>query len=87
MSAARIDDRSLVIELKNEFARVRISKEETANGPRLMIVDAKNHKVGFLDPLELESLAWAKHSDLTALLDPARILPESPDGSDDEMGF
>lgn len=88
MTFFKADKQHAVIELKNEFARVRISKEETANGPRLMIVDVRNGKVGFLDPLELENLAWVKHSELAALVDPSRIAAESTNGpvDDDDIG-
>ncbi len=60
------------MELANEFARVRVEKDVAANGPRLMIQDIKTGKQIFLDPLELESLAWAVHEDLAPLLDPGR---------------
>lgn len=73
------------MELRSEFGHVRVSREDTANGPRLMIFDVKSGKVGFLDPLELEQLAWTTHSELTPLLDPARIAAEeSANGHDDD---
>jgi hypothetical protein len=56
--------------LHSEFATVRVSLDVTANGPRLKIVDQRSGEVGYLDPLELESLAWARHGHLVALLDP-----------------
>jgi len=37
-----------------------------------MIQDLKSGMTNYLDPLELECLAWARHEDLTLLLDPSR---------------
>ena len=59
------------MELHNEFAHVRVEVDTTANGPRLMIQDVKTGVATYLDPLELESLAWMRHADLVPLLDPA----------------
>ena len=59
------------MELKSEFARVRVELDEAGNGPRLMIEDMKTGQRMFLDPLELESLAWASHSELAPFLNPA----------------
>lgn len=59
------------MELRNEFAKIRIEADNTANGPRLMILDLKSGRRSFFDPLELESLTWARHEELTPLLDPA----------------
>ncbi|MGH3756731.1 hypothetical protein [Actinophytocola sp.] len=56
--------------LHNEFATVTLSVDSDANGPRLKIVDQRSGQVGFLDPLELESLVWARRNQLEALLDP-----------------
>lgn len=60
------------MELRSEFARVRIEENNTANGPRLMIRDMKSGKTRYFDPLELEHLAWTRHEELTPLLDPSR---------------
>lgn len=57
--------------LKSEFGHVRITKDSSANGDRLMIQDIRTGKVGYLDPLELECLAWSNHEDLKDLLDPS----------------
>jgi hypothetical protein len=46
------------IELSSEFASVEVSIDDDGNGPRLKVVDLKTGQVGFLDPLELETLAW-----------------------------
>jgi hypothetical protein len=58
--------------LANEFARVEVELDESGNGPRLRIRDLRSGQVGYLDPLELESLAWATKGELSPLLDPAR---------------
>ena len=57
--------------LANEFAQVEVVLDETGNGPRLRVVDLKTGKAGYLDPLELESLAWATKDELAPLMDPA----------------
>lgn len=59
------------LELRNEFAYVSVELDEGANGPRLKISDLRTGRVGYLDPLELESLAWSTHEDLEMILDPS----------------
>jgi hypothetical protein len=59
------------MELKNEFAHVRVLVDAHGNGPRLMIEDVRTGKVGYLDPLELETLAWVRHEQLAPLMDPS----------------
>lgn len=58
--------------LASEFALVEIELDESGNGPRLRIRDMKSGQVGYLDPLELEYLAYATKEELAPLLDPAR---------------
>ncbi len=58
------------MELRNEFAHVQVTLDTTANGPRLMIEDVKSGAITYLDPLELERLAWMRHADMAPLLDP-----------------
>lgn len=58
--------------LTSEFAAVEVERDDTGNGPRLMIRDARSGQSIFLDPLELSALAWARHDDLLPLLDPSR---------------
>ena len=58
------------MELKSEFARVRVELDTSGNGPRLLVQDLKTGKAIYLDPLELETLAWMRHEDLAAFLDP-----------------
>ncbi|WP_419888067.1 hypothetical protein ACN6MT_22080 [Neobacillus niacini] len=57
--------------LKNEFAHVSIQLDYSSNGVRLLIKDMRTQKVNYLDPLELESLAWCDHKDLHPILDPS----------------
>ncbi len=59
------------MELKSEFARVRVELDTSGNGPRLLVQDLKTAKTIYLDPLELETLAWMQHEDLEPFLDPA----------------
>lgn len=54
-----------------EFAAVHLSIDRTGNGPRLRIEDLTNNRVGYLDALTLESLAWASEERLRFLLDPS----------------
>ena len=60
------------MKLANEFAHVEVELDDSGNGPRLRITDMRSGQVGYLDPLELESLAWATKAELSPLLDPAR---------------
>ena len=60
-------------ELVSEFAAVRVCVDEDANGPRLRVEDLKTGRVGFLDPLELETLAWLPEGGLHKLLDPSLL--------------
>jgi hypothetical protein len=59
------------MELRSEFAEVRVELDTTGNGPRLKILDIRTGMMNFLDPLELESLAWSRHEDLAQILDPS----------------
>jgi hypothetical protein len=58
--------------LKNEFAHVSVQIDRSANGDRLLLKDIRTGKVSYFDPLELESLLWTTHRDLTILLDPSK---------------
>ena len=60
-------------EVYNEFASVRLSVDADANSPRLRIEDVKTGRVGYLDALELETLAWLPEGGLHKLLDPSLI--------------
>lgn len=57
--------------VESEFASVRVSIDRTGNDPRLRIEDLRTGQVGFLDALELETLAWLPEGGLHKLLDPS----------------
>lgn len=67
----RDTDAGTPVELVSEFAAVSVSVDRDANGPRLRITDLKTGQVGFLDPLELESIAWLPEGALHPVLDPS----------------
>ncbi|HEV3054339.1 MAG TPA: hypothetical protein VGX45_06770 [Solirubrobacteraceae bacterium] len=52
---------------------MEVTLDHDGNGPRLKIVDLKTGQVGFLDPLELETLAWLPEGGLHKLLDPSLL--------------
>jgi hypothetical protein len=58
-------------EVSSEFASVSLSIDYDGNGPRLRIEDLKTGQIGFLDPLELETLAWLPEGGLHMMLDPS----------------
>jgi hypothetical protein len=58
-------------EVVSEFAAVSLSIDHEGNGPRLRIEDLKTGQVGFLDALELETLAWLPDGALHKFLDPS----------------
>ncbi len=66
-------------ELVSEFGAVRVSVDTEGNGPRLRIEDLKTGQVGYLDPLELETLAWLPEGGLHKLLDPSFLRWKDPD--------
>ena len=66
-------------ELVSEFAAVRVSLDHDANGPRLALEDLRTGHVGFLDPLELETLAWLPEGALHGLLDPSFLRWREPE--------
>jgi hypothetical protein len=55
----------------SEFASVRVTIDRRGNGPRLRIEDLRTGHVGYLDALELETLAWLPEGALHPLLDPS----------------
>jgi hypothetical protein len=57
--------------LDSEFATVALSIDEHGNGPRLRIEDLRTGFVGYLDPLQLETLAWLPGGELNRFLDPS----------------
>jgi hypothetical protein len=64
------------MELANEFARVRVERDDSGNGPRLKITSVVLNRVVYLDPLELESLTWQTEETFSRFL-------ESPFGPED----
>jgi hypothetical protein len=46
---------------RSEFALVRVSKDHSANGERLLIEDMSTGNRIYLDPLELEALTRMNH--------------------------
>lgn len=60
--------------LNSEFATVEIDRDDSGNGPRLMIRDLRGGGCSILlDPLELAALVWVRHEQLLPFLDPARL--------------
>lgn len=57
--------------LRSEFGIVAVSLAGPPGRERLRIEDLRDGASIELDPLELESLAWATHRDLADLLDPS----------------
>jgi len=57
--------------VESEFASVSLAIDCDANGPRLRIEDLRTGHVGYLDALELETLAWLPEGGLHPLLDPS----------------
>jgi hypothetical protein len=64
------DEQALGV-VESEFASVRLSIDRRGNGPRLKIEDLTGGRVGYLDALELETLAWLPRERLQELLDPS----------------
>jgi hypothetical protein len=60
-------------EVSSEFASVQLTIDNAGNGPRLRIEDLKTGRVGYLDALELETLAWLPEGGLHKLLDPSLV--------------
>jgi hypothetical protein len=69
MACQRREDLGIV---ESEFATVSLAIDHDANGPRLRIEDLRTARVGFLDALELETLAWLPEHALDPFLDPSR---------------
>jgi len=60
-------DRSI---LQSEFAMVEVSRDDSANGARLLIRDMATGNHIYLDPLELEALTRVDHSFFVPLVGP-----------------
>jgi hypothetical protein len=63
--------------LTSEFAAVEVERDDSGNGPRLMIRDLRSGNCIYMDPLELMALAWLRHEELLPFLDPARLDPKA----------
>ena len=61
-------DRSI---FQSEFAMVEVSRDDSANGVRLLIRDVPTGRMIFLDPVELESLTRVDHSFFVPLVAPS----------------
>lgn len=72
------DHRAPVGVVANEFASVAVTIDHAGNSPRLRLVDQKTGRVGYLDALELETLAWLPDGALHGLLDPSAVRWPSP---------
>lgn len=59
------------MELTSEFARVLVEQRDSRYGPRLLVKDLVGGREVYLDPLELETLAWIRPGDLDYLADPS----------------
>ena len=57
----------------NEFALVSVTIDHAGHSPRLRLEDQKTGQVGYLDALELETLAWLPDGALHGLLDPSAV--------------
>jgi hypothetical protein len=61
------------IVLANEFATVEIRRDDSGNGPRLLIRDLRSGRETLLDPFELAALTMVRHEELAPFLDPGRF--------------
>lgn len=50
--------------ISNEFATVDVEFDTNSHDPRLRIEDVSSGMCIYLDALELQALAWARHEDL-----------------------
>lgn len=64
--------------LKSEFAAVEVDRDDSGNGPRLIVRDLWSGQSIALDPLELAALACTRHEELLSLLDPGRFDVRTP---------
>lgn len=82
--AERIALARLVV--RNEFAIVAVDLRGEPGRQRIRVEDLRTEAAIELDALELESLAWASHRDLVALLDPSLTRWPSEDADDARLG-
>jgi hypothetical protein len=65
--------------VSSEFGDVSVSVDTEGNDPRLRIEDMRTGRVGYLDALELETLAWLPEGGLHKLLDPSFLRWKDPE--------
>jgi hypothetical protein len=56
--------------LKNEYASVKVTVDTEGKGTRLKVEDVSSGSVIYLDPIELQALAWATKEDLSIFTRP-----------------
>jgi hypothetical protein len=56
------------VELRNEFAAVRLEIDQQGNSPRLRVIDLETGLEGLLDPFALQVLAWLPAKRLEELI-------------------
>jgi hypothetical protein len=57
-------------QLKNEYASVKVTVDTEGKGTRLKVEDLSSGSVIYLDPIELQALAWATKEDLSIFTRP-----------------
>ena len=73
------DDASIV--LAGEFVAVEIRRDDSGNGPHLLIRDLRSGRAILLDPFELAALTIVRHEELMPFLDPGRFTKSSDNGA------
>jgi len=61
------------IVLASEFGTVEIRRDDSGNGPRLLIRDLRSGRETLLDPFELAALTMVRHEEFAPFLDPGRF--------------
>jgi hypothetical protein len=56
--------------LKNEYASVKVTVDTEGKGTRLKVEDLSSGTSIYLDPIELQALAWATKEDLSVFTRP-----------------
>jgi hypothetical protein len=56
--------------LKNEYASVKVTVDTEGKGTRLKVEDLSSGTHIYLDPIELQALAWATKEDLSVFTRP-----------------
>ena len=56
--------------LKNEYASVKVTVDTEGKGTRLKVEDLSTGTFIYLDPIELQALAWATREDLSVFTRP-----------------